>query len=220
MVNHLVGDPAVAREFLDTPVVALFYGWLAFVFTPLLVLLSASGRVSEEVASGAARFVLVRTRRQAWCLGLFLGQALQVIVPLLLSAVGAWCVARFRLAGMDGGETLRVMVVYAWKVWVYALPFVGLALAISQTTRSPPLAMTVGFIAWVALSILALAADHFAGGGLRQVWQLVQVLIPMEHRLGIWRSDPSRVLSASAFLVALAFTYLSAGYAFLRRKDL
>jgi ABC-type transport system involved in multi-copper enzyme maturation permease subunit len=220
MITHLVGDPAIAREFFNIPVIALFYGWLAFVFTPLLVMLSASGRISEEVSSGSARFVLVRTRRQAWCLGKFAGQAVEVIVPLMLSAIGAWCVARFRLPTMDGGEALRTMIIYAWKVWLYSLPFVGLALGISQATRSPYLAMTAGFIAWIALVILSAVSTHFVGDGIRQAWQLVQIVNPLDHQLDLWRTDPRHVVSACVFLVALAFTYLSAGYAVLARKDL
>lgn len=220
MITHLVGDPAIAREFFNIPVIALFYGWLAFVFTPLLVMLSASGRISEEVSSGSARFVLVRTRRQAWCLGKFAGQAVEVIVPLMLSAIGAWCVARFRLPTMDGAEALRTMIIYAWKVWLYSLPFVGLALGISQATRSPYLAMTAGFIAWIALVILSAVSTHFVGDGIRQAWQLVQIVNPLDHQLDLWRTDPRHVVSACVFLVALAFTYLSAGYAVLARKDL
>lgn len=220
MVVHLVGDRTIAQEFFHVPLVALFYGWLAFVFTPMLVMLSASGRIAEEVSTGSARFVLVRARRATWCLGKFAGQAVEVIVPLMLSAIGAWCVARFRLPTLDSGEALRVMIVYAWKVWLYALPFVGLALGISQTTRSPYLAMTVGFVAWIALAILWRVALYFVGDGLRQTWQLVLILVPMGHRLDLWRADPTHVVTAGAFLVSLAFAYLSAGYAILRRKDL
>lgn len=220
MVVSMAGDRKIAQEFFNVPVIALFYGWLAFVFTPPLVMLSASGRISEEVSTGSARFVLTRTSRGSWCLGKFLGQALEALVPLLISAVGAWCVARFRLPTMDGPEAMRMMIIYAWKVWIYSLPFIGLALGISQTTRSQYLAMSLGFVSWIVLAILSAIASHFAGDGIRQVWQLVQVLIPMDHMLGLWRTSVSHCVTAILFLVALAFSYMSVGYAFMSRKDL
>ncbi|MBA4386704.1 MAG: hypothetical protein C0404_01915 [Verrucomicrobia bacterium] len=220
MVVSMAGDRKIAQEFFNVPVIALFYAWLAFIFTPPLVMLSASGRISEEVSTGSARFALTRTSRGSWCLGKFFGQALEALIPILLSAIGAWCVARFRLPTMDGPEAMRMMIIYSWKVWIYSLPYIGLALGISQTTRSQYLAMTLGFTAWIVLAILSAIAAYFVGDGINQVWQLVQLLIPMDHMLGLWRTSVSHSCTAALFLVALAFAYMSAGYAFLSRKDL
>lgn len=220
MITHLVGDRQVALELLSIPPIALIYGWMAFTFTPLLVMLAASGRISEEISSGSARFTLVRTTRSAWCVGKFFGQAMEVILALTLSAVGAWCIARFRLAGADHAQTIQAMIIYAWKVWLYSLPFVGLALGISQTTRSPHLAMTVGFIAWVVVSVLFLIARHYVGDGVRQIWQLVLFIIPRGHQMDLWRLDPAHLFHGAVWLVTLSFSYLFAGHALFSRKDL
>lgn len=220
MVIHLTGDKDVAMELLSIPPMAVIYAWLVFTFIPLLVMMSSAGRISEEVHAGSCRFVLTRITRSAWCLGKFVGQAMEVIVPLTLSVIGAWCIARFRLTGMDGIAVMRGMIFYGWKAWIYSLSFIGLALGISQLTRSPNQAMAFGFLAWVVMSILSLMANHFAGDGIRQIWLGVQMIIPMGHRMDLWRLDFAHVCQASIYLVALGLAYLYAGHVVFTKKDL
>ena len=220
MVMSLVGDKQVARDILALPPMAVFYGIMAFFFVTPLILLSSSSRIADEVSTGSARLVLLRTTRPAWCLGKFCGQALLLIVALLLSAAGAWCIARFRLSGMNGWETGGAMLVCAARVWIYGLAVVGLALGVSQMTRSPGLATTLALLAWIVTAVLSGVAGHYAGEGLRRGWEIVLLLVPQSHRLDLCRSDPVRVFAASLFLVSLGLAYLFAGYAVFRRKDL
>ena len=98
MVISLVGNKEIALEILSVPPIAVIYGWLAFMFTPVLVTLSAAGRIAEEVSSGSVRYVLTRTSRPAWCIGKFMGQACEVLLALVLSAIGTWSLARFHMA--------------------------------------------------------------------------------------------------------------------------
>lgn len=220
MVISLVGDRETAMEMLSVPPIALIYGWLAFMFIPALVMLCTSSRIADEVAGGSCRFVLLRTSRPAWCIGKFVGQSLLVVLALALSAVGAWCTARFRLAGMDGVLAAQAMFVFAAKAWVYALAFVGLALGISQLTRSPHLATAGGLLAWIVIGVLFRFARHFEGDGIRQVWALVGMLTPHSHRWDLMRSAPSHVISGAVFCVALGLVFLMAGHAVFRKRDL
>ena len=221
MVRHLVGDAEVARQLLSVPPLALVYGWLAFTFTPILVMLSASGRIAEETASNSVRFVIVRSSRMAWVLGKFTGQALLLILALLLSAVGAWCIGRFRLTGFAQGPAAAAMMIYAAKAWIYSLVFVGLALGLSQLTRRPYLSMALGFLTWLGTTFLALAAGHYLkqdGGS--PAWELLRQMLPQGHRLDLWRTDAPHLVVAILFLTSLAFVYLFAGFAWFRRRDL
>jgi ABC-type transport system involved in multi-copper enzyme maturation permease subunit len=220
MITHLVGDKSVALELLSVPPIALIYGWLAFTFTPILVMLSSSTRISEEVGSGSARFILVRIPRATFCLGKFVGQALEIILALTLSVAGAWCIARFRLPGMDDATVIRVMILYAWKAWLYSLAYVGLALGISQTTRSSNLAMGLGFAAWALTGILAGLANVYEGPGIQRIWQALTMLVPIGHRLDLWRSDPAHVIPAAVFLLSLSMVYLFLGHICFGRRDL
>lgn len=220
MMIQLVGEKAVVSQLMEVHPMALVYGWLAFTFTPLLVMLISSPRISEELGSGSIRFVLARTSRPAWCLGKYVGQVLMVLVALTLSGLAAWCLMRFRLLGMDNLAVAQGMVIYSWKAWIYSLAFMGLALGISQVTSSQNRAMCVGFAAWIAISVLGLAARHLAGGGVRQIWHAIRLLLPMGHRLDLWRVDLAHQLPAAAFLLALGLLYLFIGHAVLSRRDL
>ena len=218
MIVGLVGEKEVALEILSVPPIALVYGWLAFTFTPVLVMLTAAGRIAEEVGTGSVRYVLTRTSRPAWCLGKFMGQACEVMLALVLSAIGTWCVARFRMASAGDLETARWMILYAWKAWVYALAFVGLALGISQMVRHPYHAMGLGLVTLAGMGVLSLLARHFAGDGWRQLWQLADFVFPMGHKMNLWRLGPAYVLTGSLFLVVLASVYLVIGHlVFVRR---
>ena len=222
IIVHLTGNREVAEELLRIPPLALFYGWLSFSFAPLLVILTAAPRIAEEVWSGSVRFVLFRTSRGAWCLGKFVGQACQLFLALLLSAVGAWIVGFLRTDHFAAIPSAFYMLSFALKAWVFALAFLGLATGISQFFSSPNTASAISFIALIVLSILAGLSSHFANpntiGG--RIWDLVNLLMPSGHKPDLWRTDPAHVLPAVIFLTALSFAYLLIGQSYFARRDL
>jgi len=214
------GDRKLAESLLAVPPLGLFYGLLAFAFTPVLVMLTSSTRIAEEVSTGSVRYVMFRAARSHWCIGKFVGQALQVLVALLLSAVGAWAVGMFCMHGFEPMATAGYMVLFALKAWIYALPFLGLALGVSQFCKSPILAVVFGFLSMVALLILHLVSKWLAGKGWRGLWDIVHVLTPCAHWRGLWWNDGAHVIPAVAFLLALAAGYCLAGYVWFSRRDL
>ena len=102
-IERGVKDKELANALVDTPPIAMLYGWLSYFFAPFLVVLIASTRVSDELSTGSARFTLVRCGLVPWCLGKYLGQALQLIPALMLAAAGAWVTAYFRLDFFEPG---------------------------------------------------------------------------------------------------------------------
>jgi hypothetical protein len=176
--------------------------------------------VAGDVWTGAARFVLFRTSRAAWVLGKLFGQAALVLLAIALSVLGAWCLARIRLEGMDGLAAARGMLIMGGKAWLFSLPFLGLALGLSQLVRSPNTANALGFIAWLGTGVLAVTAKHFAGDGLRAGWDLALMLVPQGYQLDLWRLDPASVASATLSLLALGAAYCAAGFAVFSRRDL
>jgi len=220
MMRELIGDRQVVEQLMSVHPMALVYGWLIFAFTPILVMLTTSTRISEELESGSVRFVLLRTSQPAWCVGKFFGQALTIIVALMFSALGSWCLTRFRLTGMNNFAVAQGMIIYSWKAWLYSLAFIGMALGVSQLTRSPNKAMALGFGAWMAVTVLGIMSKHFVGDGWKQIWQAVHMLVPIGHRLDLWRVDLVHQVQSVAFLVCLGFVYMFAGHAFLSKRDL
>ena len=220
MMKELVGSREVVEQLMSVHPMALIYGWLVFSLTPPLVMLTASPRISEELGSGSIKYVFLRTSRSAWCVGKFIGQGLMTVVALTLSASATWCLVRYRLTGMEGLAAAQGMIVYSWKGWLYSLSFLGLALGVSQLTRSPNRAMAVGFGAWMGVTILGVMSHNLTDGSWGPLWQGVNMLVPMGHRLDLWRVDIAHQLESAAFLVALGFVYMFTGHAFLARRDL
>ncbi len=207
------------EEIKQLPLIAIFFGWLAFTFTPVFVILTSPSRIAEELATGSARFALVRTSRAAWCLGKFFGQCLEVAIALLLSAIGTWVVARFRVPHMTSAITMAPMIILGWKVWLCSIGFVGMSLGLSQLTRSPNLAIVFAFLTWSAMKIISMAAWFTDEEGLTRIWHVLDLMTPMGHIADLWRSQITFVLPAVCYVVALGLSYLAVGYAFFARKN-
>lgn len=220
VLTGLAGDRELAERLLDIPPCGVFYGWLVFAFTPALVMLTSTTRIAEEIWSGSARYVLFRASRLQWCLGKFVGQAIQLLGALLLSAAGAWLVSWLRMKSFDPDATAWAMLLFAVRAWVYSLAFLGLALAVSQWCAAPNLALALGFLAMIVMAVLTGVAEHFAGEGWRRGWDVLLALTPGGHRSDLWWGDAAHGLPAMIFLGCLSFAYLAAGYARFCRRDL
>ncbi len=218
MITGLVGNREIALEILSVPPIAVIYGWLAFMLTPVLVSLAAAGRIAEEVSTGSVRYVLTRTSRSAWCLGKFFGQAGEVMLALMLSAICTWCVARFRMEQGVDLETARWMILYGWKAWVYSLAFIGLALGVSQIVKSPHQAMGLSLTLIITMGLLSLLSRHFVGDGWKQLWQITDYIFPMKQKMNLWRLKPAYILNASVYLCALSMAYLFLGYSIFTKR--
>jgi len=220
MIIGLVGDKEIALDLLNIPPVALMYGWLAFTFTPMLIILTTSARIADEIGTGSVRYTVQRCSRSAWPLGKFLGQAGLVVLALALSAISAWSVARIRLSVMDSWATAQAFIIFSGKAWIYSFAFIGLATGVSQLSRSANQATIFGFLVWFTLSMISIAARFNAGTGIRTIWYVIDAALPSGHRLDLWRTDPLSLICASAFVIAMGFCYWAAGYLYFRRRDL
>jgi len=114
MMASMLDDRELAQQLLSIPPIALFYSWLVLTFTPFLVVLLASSRIAEEVSTASVRFQLFRTSRATWCMGKLTGQALLLMLALLMSGVGTWIVAWLRMKYFDAGPA-------AWFIFLFSL---------------------------------------------------------------------------------------------------
>jgi len=219
ILTELVGDRSVAETLLSVPPLALFYAWLSFIFAPLLVMLLSSPRIAEEVGSGSVRFVLFRTSRSAWCLGKLGGQAVLLAAALLISAAGAWGVGMVRMAGFPPLGSIPYLLVFSARAWIFAWPFLGLALGVSQLTRSPVMATAAGFVVMGCMFIATGLSHYFTGDGWRQLLDVVYQLSPYGTRAALWHFDAAHMIPATVLLMALGLLYFLLGYAGYVRRD-
>ncbi|MBI5395974.1 MAG: ABC transporter permease subunit [Verrucomicrobia bacterium] len=220
MISHLVGSRETAEKLLDIPPLALFFGWLSFFYTPLLVMLMSASRISEEMWTGSVRFMMFRTSRLSWCVGKYAGQALQLLVALLLSGLAAWITGWCRMAFFDPGPNAAAIAVFSLKAWVYGIAFLGLAMGVSQTIASPNVATAVGFIAMVVCAVLSMFADWITRQPWREILNAVDLVVPGGHKMDLWLPDAAHVGPATVFLLALGAAYMLAGYAGFSRRNL
>ena len=217
MVQKGVGDDLVFADIQGLHPVELAYAWIAFMLAPFLAAWSASNRIAEESHSGSVRYVLVRCTRAQWALGKYLGQVFMVGLALLLGALGAWLVAAFRLGGVDVVTLLPGMMDWALRAWLYSVSWLGLALGISQMTRSSNYATFFAPIGVIALDILPslLQADWCREWGLANL----DILSPLYSNHGLWRRSLPAVATSAFHLTVLGLFYWTVGHAVFRRRD-
>ena len=219
MVRQGVGDE-VFEDIAGRHPVELFYAWLVFAFVPLLAVMVAGNRISDDLRSGSARYMLVRATRAEWAVGKFVGQVLMTALALAVSALGAWGVALYRLSGVGAASLLTGMVGWGLRALVYSVAWLGVALGLSQTTHSGSRATAFGI---VSIFVFLVLAQFLVRWGKANDWRVVlenfDVLIPYSPRMLLWRRGMAPLLAGAGHLFALGAFYFSLGHVFLARRD-
>ncbi len=220
IMKAMASNDAVYQDISGKHPVELIYAWFAFFYTPLLVVLVAGSRIAEDLGSGAVRYVIFRTSRATWSLGKFIGQALMIGFALILSGVGAYAVAKFRLAGSGTPDLFLNMAQWSIRAWVFSFPYLGLAMGLSHLTKSASKATVMGIFAITVCFIITVLLRHFsAETGWRAYLPYLGVLVPEEHKMYLWRSSLAPLATGTVYLLTLGFCYLLCGYALFRKRD-
>ncbi|MDZ4197672.1 MAG: ABC transporter permease subunit, partial [Kiritimatiellia bacterium] len=197
MVARAAGSTSLVAELVGLSPIVLIYAGLAFFYTPFLAVLVAAPRLSEDLSHGSVRFVVSRAPRGAWSAGKGLAQVGLIAFSLLMGAAGAWIVARFRMPGADALELALGFASESGRALIYTLPFIGLAVGISQTTRSPNRAIGFGLALLFMLGILAWACSRYEGEGWAQIWTALRRCLPQAYRMDLWSRAPPRFIPAA-----------------------
>ena len=219
-VRAVVGDSPVFADISGRHPVELLYAWFVFFCAPILTILVSGTRISDDLKSGAVRYMLVRETRLEWSLGKFTGQAIMIAVALVVSALGATAVAFCRLPTGTAASLFLPMLNWGLRAWVYSLAWLGLALGLSHLTRSPNFATALGILAMCLFGALPPVMDllHNAAGWPAALTH-VRMLVPAGAEMSLWRFSPVPLATGSFHLVMLGLTYLMAGAAFFGRRD-
>lgn len=220
-LDELVGDRALAKTLVSMPPLALFYGWLALTFIPLLVTLTSGDSVSSDVSSGSVRFALFRSDRLSWALGKLLGQMLLMTSGIFAGALGAWIIGWIFLSGFHAIDTAWWLLRFSGRAWFYGFAYLGVAMGCSLVTRSVNVSR--------GLSLFMLFVFGLVGNLLETRWirkdilgsiadTLVQ-LFPQGHDLDLWRPELADRMPALVMLPALGLLYFALGYARFARRD-
>ena len=220
IMRRVTRNDLVFQDLVGKHPVELIYAWFAFFYTPLLVVLVSGNRISEELGSGAVRYMIFRISRAGWSLGKFIGQLFMIGLSLLLSGMGAYVVAKYRLAGSGTPDLFLNMLNWSLRAWIYSIPFLGLSMGLAHLTRSASRATVMGLLAITASFVITILINHFTTSeGVRAYLPYLGVLLPDAYKMTLWRMNPAPLVSGGVTLVTLGFCYLLAGYALFRRRD-
>jgi len=206
------GDAATGRAIADAgvPLTVLAFFVLGSWFLPMLVATVAFDRYSD-LATGGARFALLRVRRESWFAGRWLATAASS--ALLLGVM--WLLALVPLARIEGASpqaVLREGVRDALLSMLLALPYLSLTALVSSLAR-PAVAFVATAGTWLALSTLgASLPTEGAGAALRG-------LLPWSWAPHLIARDAGQLSAGIAGLSGLALLYALAALWLLRRRD-
>lgn len=220
MIEGMFEQPTLVDDMVTVHPVAIFFSYYSRHVGALLVMLIAAPRVAEEVASGSARFTLYRTSRLAWVIGKYWGQALLLVPALVLSAIGVWILAMIKFQGHFPVEAVGYMVQFGFRASLYILAWLGVALGVSQLTRSSELATALAFITAILFVALDFVASYYVGSGVAQLWDSVRQFLPLVYQTELWwLNDIVRVAAAGFMLLLLGHLYVIIGNLVTRSRD-
>lgn len=219
LARGVVGDSLVYDDIVGKHPAELIYAWIVFLAVPFLAVLSACRRVADDVKSGAAKYVLLRITRLQWTLGKYFGQAFLVLAGLFVGALGAWCVAAFRLSGADIQALLPAMLLWSLKAWFLSLAWLGVALGISHVSGTGAKAQVLSIGALVAFSVAPYLLKYYADTAVGGRLQVLNALFPSVVEDALWRASLFPVAAGAVWLVALGLLWLSLGHLVFAGRD-
>ncbi len=213
IVGALAGDADVAKAIVSIPPMALFYGWLAIHFVPLLVLFTSADAISGDVSSGAVRYSLFRTDRFSWAVGKLVGQTCLMAVGVLVGALVCWLMGAVWMDQMPVGATAYWLLRISGRAIVYSFSYLGMVLCASQLARTNARA---GGLALLIMFFASLGGTIVQAGPIREqapaLFDTLAKLFPSGHHLALWH--PSLLHSGGAWLglIAIGLAFFSLGF--------
>lgn len=225
LVNGLVQDEQRAQALLDEPLLALTSFWLGLGTVPFLAAAAGSEAISPDLAPRTLRFEAVRTGRLEIAFGRLLAQTISLGAATLLSVVGPFLVAMFAMVQQPVVGTLLALLSWTPRLFFWALPFVGLGVAISMLSASAQLVRVLALgataLTWVLYGLLLL--DGLSGPTAEEPWHTLSIvgqqLLPQGWLSLLWapRAEAWPVLLV---FPAMALSAAGGGFLFFRGRDL
>jgi ABC-type transport system involved in multi-copper enzyme maturation permease subunit len=219
LLTFLVGEEDRAKLLVEAPVLAVFQLWLGLALIPLLAAFSAAECVSADMSTRALRFEALRTGRGELVAGRMLGQALLCAAATAIALAAVWGVGLAFMAKQSPVELGWALVQFGSRAVLCALPWVGVAVGVSQIGVSPAwsrvAALTLWSASWIAYGIFQVVDD----APWTYLADLFLPVLPHTWTPGYWGST-AEVLTAGAVHAVMGVAFAATGFAWFSRRDL
>jgi hypothetical protein len=218
VLKMMAGDAIPLEQLLQVPFLATMQLWMSLALVPFLAATAASECLAPDVASRAVRYELLRTGRGELVAGRMLGQVALTAVAVVASLVGVWCTGMLLMVH-DPFELAWGLALLGSRSLVFALPFLGVGVGVSQLTSSA---------GWARVLALSLTAASFVVWGVLSwvdeapyTWiaDVLLPVLPQTWMAGLWRLDAGLVVPV-AVCAALGVVAASLGGLVFARRDL
>lgn len=220
LVSKMVGDAEIAEQLVTAVPLALFYGWYLLALIPIGTALACTVTFAAPLANGSARYDLVRTTREAWCTGKFLGQYLLMLMGIFVGAFAVLVTGFFTFARFPVTTALVDLMTSCIMGTIVAVPYVAFAAAASLLFRN--VAHAVG-LCLVVLAIFAFAARLHKipklQGTPEWVWDALHSVLPKTYEMQLWGPASLSQLAAVFMLFAIGFAALLLSFARFRTRN-
>ena len=214
----MVGSEDAVDIVIGEPVLAVFHHWFGQRIVPLLAATTAAEAIAGDLKTRALRFELVRTGRLELVTGRFLGQVLLSGIAILLSSVGVWLVGMLAMVGNDPIELAGSLLMFSGRIWLFALPFIGIGLGVSQLTATPAWARILALVATVGSWILLFVAQYVQTTSVPWLGDLILQVLPQGWIPALWQRGFTPWLAGAA-CAAWGITAMGMGYLLFRRRN-
>jgi hypothetical protein len=218
VLRGLIGDAELASWAIDLPILSIYTFWLGLAVVPFLAAAAGAEVVSPDIRDRSIRFELVRTGRLELVLGRLAGQALLVAVGLLVGFTGVWVLAMTAMVEQPPVQQATTLLLFAPRLWVWSLPWLGLGVACSQLTGTVNLARALA-LAGVASGLIGYALTKFlVAPHLPMLADVLLPVLPSSWVRGLWGPGLGWLSSAVA-LLGLGLVAALVTYPLFRRRN-
>jgi ABC-type transport system involved in multi-copper enzyme maturation permease subunit len=220
ILSGQVTDTTTLDFLVAKPLIALFFVLVCLFAVPILIMITASESIAQELQTRGVRFTALRTGRVEFVVGKALGQGLLMAVVVLLSAGMCLAMGAWKLADFEWGPALTAMLIFWPRIVVFCVPFVGLAALCSMNCSSTLSARAFALIGLGALWSVHGLTSYYSDTSLAGFFNALDTLEPFAYQSDMWTATYATVGPAMAALIGLAVLYVGIGLIFYTRRDL